>query len=775
MFPLGGARITPMDEATAPPRQGLAAASLGAALFSAGHLVLVRDLTVAAGGGEPAIAAGLGAALGWVAVGALVGARLPPRPTEAWSVRLLALLPLLFAAELWAARNAGLLLTPSPGAGVLPWQLGLAAGALTAPLALACGLLVPLLASWVGSGARLWPAAGAGFAAGAVGLALAGALGWGGVRSAAALSGAFICMLSALLGPRMGRSGKLALAGWTLAVAAAALVMGATPLGARWTLATANRGGLLGGGAEAVSETEDPSGNLVVLRGEGEALEFFRDGASRARYPDPHARDDALFACGQARSLARVLVIGGARPRLIRELLARGAAQVDIVTPDRGLDEALEPHLSDIDGAALAHPGVRRHYGSVRRFLREHRGYDLAVLTLPQPRSAASARFYSKEFLGELAARLARRGVLVATVPGKPRSSQDHLARLWATIWDLSEGKDKLLSQARFFPGKRCRLAASPLPGGLAFTPRKAARRHAGHRAPGGVEPVSAGEEDFARLIDARRSEGLTIALDRRGEDFIPESVTGPRIHLEYLAQRMKEDAPRSAAALRAVMRMPLWGPFAALGIFFIVGGLLARRIRGRVPGRLALCSAAFACGLAGLTAFWLSATVYGVQSGALSGALPLLLAALCGGLGLGASLAARLGEALSRSPRRALGTVQFGFVLVLLAGGQSVRLPAGSAWTDLAHGLGLAALGFLLGLALVMLTLCSERRFDPLRAAAMTAGAAGLGGLTAGGLAVSGALSVSGPTVVFLVLVAVEVVVLGLLLAGAGRRRAAT
>jgi hypothetical protein len=768
-----------MDEVDHPETVNAAPRALGAAFFAASTLILIRELTVVSGGSETAVVVGVGASLGWTALGAALSWRLAPRGGTTWRAVLLAALPVLFAVEFWAVRGPAATLASLLGAPAVPWGHAPAACAVTAPVGLACGLLVAGSFRGRAGCARFWTTAGAGLAAGAAAVALGSALDCGPLCAAAVLCGGFAPLVSAAVGPRLLRRAKLALGVWTLAVAGAALVAGATPLCRDWQLSTAARGAPLGeAGAKVTAEAETPLGRLVVLRGEGHSASVRRNGLVAARIPDGYARDDAIFACGQADALGKVLVVGEARPELVRELILRGAFQIEVLAPDRALADALLPHLPERDREAWSSERVKRRWGNLPRLLRRTEGrFDLVLLSAPAPLSAAAAQFHSQEFLLSLAGRVAVRGTLVICVPGEPRAGTEYLARTYAALRELNvlrtTGGRRLLGLTGVFPAGKYRLAAARGID-LCETADAAAKRYRGHRTPEGTEPAAAADEDFRRLVNSAAARRLTENLRKRWEsaEVVRESVRTPWIRLDYFLGLMRRRAPRSAAALGALMRTPVLGLFPVLLVLLVAGWLIARRTRGRVPGRFAILSAAAASGLALVAALDLSCTSYAAQSGALHGAVPLLTAALCTGLGIGALLGRRVPGFAAGSPRRALLSVQFGFLLVLFLGSQVVNLPPGSAWADLAHGTGLASLGLLAGIELVGLSSCLTQKDGPHRAAGGLVAAGGLGALVAAVLAGSMFLAVLGPASAFLLLVAVKVLVIGLLAAGAGRRK---
>ncbi len=770
-----------MDEPSDAVRGSPAAISLGTGFLAAGHLILCRELMILAAGDETVVAAVVGASLVWVALGAALGLRFRRRLGRFWPAWILAFMPALLAVELWAARGPAVGLVELSGGFMVPWSLGAVAMLLCLPVGLTAGFLFALASRGSPSGARLWSSAGAGLGAGCATVILSGMMGFDFIRTAAALCGAFACLVSAALGPGLLRRGKLAMASWTLAVAAGAVGLGTTDFGEDLKLRSASRDGLLGGGGPAVAEVEAPTGNLAVFATEDRGVTVYLNGAARARQPDPQARDDAVFACGQARDLGLVLVVGGGRSDLVRELLRRGALRVDVIGREELLEDLIRRHLPEADPEMLDPERVRRDYGNLSALLERARtSYDLVLFTPPRPATAAAARLYSREFLKLLAGRVTVRGALVICLPAEPEVGGEHIVRLYATLRELSTervaGGSKLVGLPGVFPaGGRVRVAAVRA-GSVALDASLAAARYQRHKRADGTAPLPVSIDDLARLINRTETEKTSGEMLKRWEsaESLRETVLTPRTRLDYVLGRMRPAAPRSAAVLEAMMHgratVPL--PFAVLFVLMVAGWFPARRVRGKVPGRFTLLFYALIAGLVGTGGLAVSCTLYAGQNGALYGALPLLAGAICAGLAAGASLAGRLAGAAERSPRRALVVLSFGSLLVLALGLQFVRLPAGTAWADLAHGGGLLALGLLAGMELSVITSALADEGGVHRAGAAVLAFAGIGALVGGALTVGLLFEALGPFRAVLVILSAKLISAALLAAGAGRRR---
>ncbi len=480
-------------------------------------------------------------------------------------------------------------------------------------------------------------------------------------------------------------------------------------------------------------------------------------------YPEAaRAHADALVACGQAPSLARVLMIGGGRPGLVRELLGRGAVGIDVVDPDPGLAEALAPYLSDEDRAAGALRQIQHHTEDALEFLRLHDGppYDLVIVSPPEPRSIRSGRWYSLELHRSIASRIAPLGVVVVSLPeslGKDPGGP--LARIFVAMQEAYP-RNAVLA----IPGSGLRLLAARNPRVLTLAPAVAAKRCSERPLPRGGSAPHVSATEMQQLLAADRARELTEAL---GDSATPETLRAPRLFLEERA--LTSEGPGLG---RAVLSTPLWTFLPVLMAGLAGGMLLARRTSTReAPGRFALGTMAFLAGTAAAGALLTVMLVYQTLRGALATQLPFLAAAAAAGAGLGGAAAARLAAAVGKSPRKGLTATGFaGLVVLLLTLAATNLTPPGPAAGTLV-ALALAAIGFAAGLELGALSAACPASDRGVAPRALVAGLGLLGAATGAALVAIGLLPALGPGVALLMMIGVELVALGVLAAGAGGR----
>ena len=133
----------------------------------------------------------------------------------------------------------------------------------------------------------------------------------------------------------------------------------------------------------------------------------------------------------------RVLVIGGGDGLGVRELLKDPRVErivlVDIDPAMTRLARTLPP-LVALNGDALADPRVVTVHADGYRYLIDTRErFDAVVLDLPDPRTEAIARLYSREFYARLLQRLAPGGALV-TQAGSPYYTRESYWCVVATL-----------------------------------------------------------------------------------------------------------------------------------------------------------------------------------------------------------------------------------------------------------------------------------------------------------------------------------------------------
>lgn len=433
-----------------PPQPSLAplACAVGAAAL-AGQTVLVRELMVSFYGTELALACALSCWLLFVAMGALSAASLLRA----------------FAAPLVLARLAVIGLAVG-----LQGQFALAR--LVRPLLEAgSGQFLSLRAMLVGAAAAALPAAFP------VGFFFAAACRWQEDREAAAArgigrlyvaeavgSGAAGALLSFILLGRVGPGALVAGAGGLLLVAMAAHAW-------RWrerraalacaALAVAACGVAVAGGPALdrmsavlrwrtystfglVEARDTRYQHLELGMREGEFV-LVRNGRTAGQFPDPAAaRRGAALLLTQHPDPRDVLVVGGGLGGLCQQMLTAPIRTLDYVEPDPQVVGLLLSHLPPelreplTDPRFSIHRQDGRHY--VQRSADGRARYDLIVIGVEDPTSAADSRYYTVEFCRLLKRALrpggvaAFCGITASENYGRSRAVRDYTACIYRTL-----------------------------------------------------------------------------------------------------------------------------------------------------------------------------------------------------------------------------------------------------------------------------------------------------------------------------------------------------
>ncbi len=442
-------------------RQPLPLAFLLGFVTMAAQAILFREHLLVYAGNEIGMGAFLAAWMLWIGVGALVGRG--PAGRSDWLARwTLLLLPLSGAVELlmfWhLRRSAGV-----PVGGVFPHgDLLLWTAVAALPLSGVAGYLFTWLArttessegARAGAVLRVYAVEALGSAAG--GLALTAAC-WAGLATTWLIIGVGLVwwaglavVLRRVLSPFSWLAGTLT-----------ALLLVAAASGLPEMLEDGRRRALPIPSQLVVEATVDtPYQHLAIAR-IGEARIVLSNGDVAGLFPDDSAVLDAATLHTLAPPSPRTLVVGLGAPALVCELVRRSQGEVVYVGVDRtGLDFVLEwiPEL----GECLNHPRLKIVSEAPQRYLDrvERASFDLVVYSVPEPRTAQSARFYSAEFVADIAAVLSDDGLFsfaaTATENVLAGPVLQYIAGLHQTLahvfWQVHFTAGE---QMRFFAGKR--------------------------------------------------------------------------------------------------------------------------------------------------------------------------------------------------------------------------------------------------------------------------------------------------------------------------------
>jgi spermidine synthase len=343
----------------------------------------------------------------------------------------------------------------------------------------------------------------------------------------------------------------------------------------------------------------------------------------------------------------------------------------------------------------LADPRVTVHHGDGRAFIRKARSrYDVILLSLPDPTTAAINRFYSEDFFREAKRALAPGGLLCLGLSG----SEIHLSGfVLLSAAALDQTLARVFPDRLLVPGDRMLFLASAQPGRLTSDWQLlSGRLFSRGMQTQFVNDVWLRDSLFPFRGDLLRQQLAQVPNPRTNTDLNPVSYyyqTG--IWLDRLSSSL-------AAPVRFLSHVSLWWglPLIPLALLIAILG------RGARAADAAVLTAAACTGGFGLVVELLCLLVFQSACGYLYHAIGILIAAFMAGLALGAAaLRGRQADATLRSSETSLRSTSAQRLGKLLLAGLATAALASLALPRLL-GFALQASGlapFLLGLLLLL------------------------------------------------------------------------
>jgi spermidine synthase len=177
-----------------------------------------------------------------------------------------------------------------------------------------------------------------------------------------------------------------------------------------------------------IGSVDTPYGR-VTLRQEAGQLSVFENDALSYETQGTDAELFVRIAALQLENPARVLILGGGISGILNEIRQHHPQQVDCVELNRRSFDAVLPHLPQEMQRGMQGSGIRLLFADPRTFLRQAaEQFDLILVGMPEPASGQTNRFYTREFFGLCAAKLAPGGVL----PFRLHSAENYWSPLLA-------------------------------------------------------------------------------------------------------------------------------------------------------------------------------------------------------------------------------------------------------------------------------------------------------------------------------------------------------
>lgn len=395
------------------------------------QVVLLRELNVAFFGSELIYLLSLGTWLFWTALGAGAGRW----GTTSWfrSVRWLFLVfgP-LFVLDLALIRRIHILFGGVPGAD-LPFLAQLCAISLALmPISVAFGWLFQSVATRYtqerGSLARAYAIESAG---GLVGGTLAtGCLSLGVQNFSIAILGSLVALSASLV--VITRREPHAVPSRTIVVTAA--VAGLLLLCTLWRGRTIDRAWTAWNHPRLLGTLDTPYGRTAVSGRLGQ-IAVFENNALLFESEDTAAEELVHIAASHHPHPQSFLLLGGAAQGLIREAQKYRPNQITAVELDRRAWELISRYLPPAYLYSSSSRRAELRFSDPRQYLtRDSSRYDLILVAMPEPGSAQTARYYTKEFFESCARRLGPSGIMAFRLRSSENLWTAHLTQRTAGI-----------------------------------------------------------------------------------------------------------------------------------------------------------------------------------------------------------------------------------------------------------------------------------------------------------------------------------------------------
>ena len=183
-------------------------------------------------------------------------------------------------------------------------------------------------------------------------------------------------------------------------------------------------------------ESIDTPYNRVTITAPEKQICVFEDDVLSYETQTISAEEFVQMSTLQAINCDDVLVLGGGFEGIIEELLKLPVKKIDYVEINKNLVEAVQKYLPDELNKALQDKRTNIVYNDPRKFLQQKRSYDIILIGMPEPMSAQTNRFYTKEFFKQCANSLNDKGILAFKIQSSENIWTEQLTKRNAGIYN---------------------------------------------------------------------------------------------------------------------------------------------------------------------------------------------------------------------------------------------------------------------------------------------------------------------------------------------------
>ncbi len=210
-------------------------------------------------------------------------------------------------------------------------------------------------------------------------------------------------------------------------------------------------------GQQVAAESETPLGRVVMTKSYGQ-LNFFSNGVLLFSSGNEIASEEIVhYAMLQHPEPKSVLLLSGGCQGTVDEILRYPGAQVDYVETDPALVGMIRRYFPRLRDARVVIHGI-----DARTFIGQTRNkYDVVLINLPPPTSLQLNRYYTDEFVKELAAVMNPGAVASWSLPTGSDYISDKAGRMHRVLWNTLQLH---FPHILVFPGQRNFFLASTRP-----------------------------------------------------------------------------------------------------------------------------------------------------------------------------------------------------------------------------------------------------------------------------------------------------------------------
>lgn len=396
----------------------------------------------------------------------------------------------------------------------------------------------------------------------------------------------------------------------------------------------------------------------------------------------------AMVFMAETPSPKNVLLIGNGYPDLILQMLKFPLERLDYVQLDPGIVRLVNENLPDGYLAALNDPRLHIHYEDGRHFVKNSRkSYDLVILEVPEPHTAALNRFFTTNFFIELKRILSEAGTAFLSAPVSINAKSDELINYQASIYDSLTAvfeytaplPPNLLPQGYFM--------AESQPGNFSFDMEQLSQRYCKLKIDGPLVPQDAetAKQVLSQAIPIEMFAQCRMNLNKPRMVFI-NSDSSPITYFFNLLRWDRISGRPQGSIFQKLTGFRLWHVMVILWVAFFAMVFMKAGFKGRGKGADVpqlekknsgvVLYAVFAAGMAGMAGEIVMIFAFQNAFGYIYGMLGLVIAMFMAGLALGAWGAVRIMPGNKEKTFSMLLKVEFATAIFCLALPVLVRYP---------------------------------------------------------------------------------------------------